>query len=144
MDGENKTGRASFTDASGRAWALELDALAIERIRADCDPRFMLGGECEQHTFRRLRADPVLLCRVIYLLAEAQREELGISEKEFYLGVLRSGIASATNALLESMMDFKRPIASGLMEAAAAKYERASDATGALPYDPRTLRGEEA
>lgn len=101
---------ATFKDAQDREWKVALeDARQIQRIREECDPDFLkndFANGADDNTFARLQSDPVLLCRVIFLLCEKQRVERGISEEGFYLGVIGDAIESATNALLAAIKAF--------------------------------------
>lgn len=74
-----------FEDGRQRTWSLELDALAVEAIRADVDPEFLRGNP--QETFARLGNDPAQLCHVVYVLCRDQLRERGIEQKDFYFAL---------------------------------------------------------
>ena len=97
---------ASFSDNKERVWELRLDAPLILQIREQCDPKFLLADDEEDNTYMRMRRDPVLLCRVMYLLTEKQRQERNVSEESFYMEVVGAAIKSATEALLEAITNF--------------------------------------
>ncbi|WP_425397459.1 hypothetical protein [Aeoliella sp.] len=99
---------ATFKDLNGNEWNLAVTPISAMKVREQCDPAFLSGdfGQRSDNTFDRLRADAVLLCRVLYVLTEAQRKERGISEQDFYLGVLGGVIDEATAALCEAIVAF--------------------------------------
>lgn len=115
---------ATFADNKKREWEIRLDAPAIMRIRADCDPKFLLHDSPEDNTFMRLRSDPVLLCRVIYLLCDKQRQERGVTEEDFYLQVIGDAIDSATEAMLAAIVFFT-PKADRILLEAGVKRQQA-------------------
>src|SRR5689334_4376134 len=111
--------------ANNQDWSLRLDAPTITRVRQECDPEFLQANEAYK-TFERVASDPVLLCRVIYLLCEKERKERKIEEENFYLHVLGSGdaIEQAAEALKDAILSFTPPRMRGLLTASAAKNER--------------------
>lgn len=97
---------ASFTDNKQRQWDIAIDAPSILRIREDCDPRFLLNDDEDDNTYTRMQTDPVLLCRVIFLLCAKQRTERSVTEEDFYLNVIGDAIDDATEAMLEAIKSF--------------------------------------
>jgi len=87
-------------------WELRIDAMVIMKIREDCDPEFLKDDTNEDNTYMRLQADPVLLCRVLYLMTKTQREEQRISEEDFYMQVIGGAIDRATVAMLKAIVNF--------------------------------------
>lgn len=118
---------ATFTDNKQREWEVRIDAPAIMRIRADCDPKFLFHDSPEDNTFTRLRSDPVLLCRVIYLLCDKQRQERGITEEDFYLHVIGNAIDSATEAMLAAIIFFTPKADRTLLEAGVRRQQAMHD-----------------
>lgn len=113
-----------FTDKDGREWELTLDAPKIMEVRRDCDPLFLKESDgAESTTFVRLSDDPVLLCRVLYVLCNKQRQRLKVSEEEFYLGVVGNVIDAATEALLQAMLSFIPRRRREALEATAAQIQ---------------------
>lgn len=96
----------AFRDNKDREWELFIDAPTAMKIRNDCDQRFLLNDNAEDNTYARLAGDPVLLCRVVYLLCEKQRKEREVSEESFYREVLGKAIDRATEAMLEAIINF--------------------------------------
>ena len=96
----------SFKDNIDREWQISLTAQSIQQIRNDCDPSFLLKDGELSNTFLRLQSDPVLLCRVIFLLCAVQRQERAVLEEDFYMQVIGDAIDRATEALLEAIVIF--------------------------------------
>lgn len=115
---------SSFEDNSGRAWDLQIDALAITRIREECDPQFLLADETGDSTCERLARDPAMLCRVVFLLTAKQRRERSVSEEDFYIQVVGVAIDEATRALIAAMVTFSPRRVGLLLEASAATRDR--------------------
>jgi hypothetical protein len=130
---------ATFNDDTGREWEMTIDRQSIATIRKQCDPLFLLDSEDTDNTYSRMMADPVLLCRVIYLLCTKQRKDRKVSEKTFYLDVLGPAIDQATEAMLDAILSFLPKQTRELMEAVATRERRSDD--DVLPYDPEFLQG---
>lgn len=114
---------ATFIDAKERPWELRLDAPTIMRIRQDCDPRFLLNDSPEDDTLLRMQRDPVLLCRVILLMCDKDRQQRDVSEEDFYLGVIGDAIDRATEAMLEAITFFIPRAKRELMLAGVARQQ---------------------
>jgi hypothetical protein len=114
---------ASFKDNAEREWEITIDAPSILRIREDCDPKFLLNDGDEDNTYRRLQADPVILCRVIFLLCTKQRAERNVTEEDFYLNVIGDAIDSATDAMLKAIVSFTPRRTRQLLGAFAARED---------------------
>lgn len=131
---------ATFTDTLDRNWEIRLDAPSILKIRGDCDPAFMLGDSSEDNTATRLQEDPVLLCRVIYLLCQKQCVQRQVSEEDFYLGVIGEAIDAATDALIGAMRDFsprwKRELLAAATERQTTIRQKAVERALAKLNDP--------
>lgn len=96
----------SFVDNKERTWDILIDAPSAMKIRNDCDPKFLLNDGAEDNTYTRLATDPVLLCRVVFLLCDKQRKEREVSEEDFYLQVMGNAIDLATEAMLAAIVNF--------------------------------------
>lgn len=96
-----------FVDKSQRTWEVTLDAPTCMVIRKECDPDFLKDINPHQpSTFARLAGDPVLLCNIIYLICRKQMIDRGVSQEEFYTGVMGSVIDDATSALKQAIVNF--------------------------------------
>lgn len=111
----------TFKDNKDREWELRIDAPSIMRIRQECDPKFLLEDSETENTYLRMQADPVLLCRTIFLLCGSQRNERGVSEEDFYMEVIGDAIDRATEALLAAIVNFTPPNVRKLLKAVAEK-----------------------
>jgi hypothetical protein len=118
---------ATFTDAEGRDWTITIDAPTILAIREDCDPQFLLHDDGEQNTYTRLVADPVLLCRVVFLLCAKERKERAITEADFYASVIGDAIDGAVEAVLAAIVNFTPRRRRAILEAVAAKSNTLQD-----------------
>lgn len=95
---------ASFQDKNGNEWSIHLDGPSIIAVRMDADPEFLKGDPVE--TIERLRVDLVLLCEVVHALCKKQIAEKGMTDEQFYKGVIGDTIDTATDALLKAVLDF--------------------------------------
>lgn len=120
---------ASFRDTAEREWTVSLDAPTCLLIRSDCDPDFMLEKEGREGTYDRLCGDPVLLCRVIYLICKRQLAGHKTTEEQFYLDVLGNGdtIDEASQALLDAMLLFTPKRSREMAKAIATKTNRMAE-----------------
>jgi hypothetical protein len=102
---------ATFRDNKEREWTIRLDGPSILRVREESDERFLLNDDVEPNTATRLAADPALLCHVIFLLCQKQREERSVSLDEFYEEVIGCGdtLAAAGDALEAALANFSHP-----------------------------------
>lgn len=112
----------SFQDEKKREWTIRLDALLIEQVREDCDPKFLLGEPTE--TLTRLDEDPVLLCNTIWVLCRDQARERGIEQADFYSHVIGDSIDAAADALVKAAVSFTRGRQRELLTVGAAKNDK--------------------
>lgn len=115
---------ASFTDQQGREWQINIDAPTVMEIRSDCDPEFLKNDTKESNTYIRLQEDPVLLCRVVFLLTREQREARHIAEPDFYRSVIGEAIDRATEAMLDAIANFIPKSTKDLLVASAEMRKR--------------------
>ena len=115
---------ATFKDCNNQEWRISIDALSIEAVR-EFDPQFLVGDQArDDNTYIRLREDPFLLCRVIYILCADEREARKIDEKAFYMSLKGVAIDNATKALLEAILDFTPGHKRALLKVCADKTEK--------------------
>jgi len=109
---------ATFTDAAGREWVVDIDVDALRRVRKRLDLNLMdaIGGP----TLERLADDPVLLVDVLYVLCEDQADRDGVSDEEFGRAMRGDALDAAARAFLEALADFcpkrKARLIRGLVE----------------------------
>ena len=120
---------AAFKDTSGREWEIRIDGPAILRVRENGDEKFLLKDDDENNTASRLSDDPALLCHVIYLLCEKQRNERGVTLDSFYQEVIGSGeaIEAAGEALEKAIANFTPPRKRDFITAVASKQRKVED-----------------
>ena len=114
---------AKFKDNKDVEWEITINATTVMKIRDDCDPNFLRNDDEIDNTYLRLQGDPVLLCRVIYLLCREQRQERDISEEDFYMEVIGNAIDRATDALLKAILKFVPKRTRLILEAFAEQGE---------------------
>jgi len=95
---------ATFTDADGREWVIDIDVNALRRVKKRLDLKLMdvIGGE----TLDRLADDPVLLVDMLYVLCEEQAQRDGVSDAEFGRAMRGDALDAAVSAFLEALADF--------------------------------------
>lgn len=119
---------AQFKDNKDQEWEVKIDAPMIMKIREDCDPNFLLNDDEHDNTYTRLQVDPVLLCRVIFLLCSKQREERQITEEDFYMEVIGNAIDRASEAMLAAIRSFIPRRTRALLDVFAAQDKLQQDA----------------
>jgi hypothetical protein len=99
----------SFTDSSGRTWALRIDVSAIQRVRelAGTDLCELLEGVpplCE-----RLDRDLVLLASVLWALVQPQAAEFQCDRAAFLGALDGPALGAAAKAFWEELENFMFP-----------------------------------
>lgn len=117
-----------FTDTAGRAWIASLNVGTLKKARdlAGVDLAAVSGGE----VFRKLAADPVLLCTALYAISRPEAEGATAPPLDEFLAAMDGDtIAAATDALVEEVVGFfPRPVRERLLRAIAAAKEQAERA----------------
>ena len=127
----------SFRDAEGREWHLTVDVNAAKRVRslAGVDLLDITGG-----LFDKL-SDPITLCDVLYSICKPEADKRGVTDEEFGRGLLGDPIDSATEALLEELVDFfpsrRREFLRKLLERSRETQGRAFQILTTRLDDPR-------
>jgi len=116
---------ATFTDADGRQWVIDIDVNALRQVQKRLDLKLMdvLGGE----TLDRLADDPVLLVDVLYVLCEAQAAREGVTDEAFGRGLRGDALDAAVVAFLEALTDFCPSRKRTLLRRLIAKGREAED-----------------
>ena len=94
----------TFTDNTGRTWAIAINVGAVKRVRACLDVNLL--DAVEGKLIERLVSDPILLCDVIFILCQQEAETRGITDEQFGQAMAGDAIDAATSALLEELVDF--------------------------------------
>ncbi len=101
----------SFTDNLGRTWTLVVNVATIKRVRALCGVDLnsiveVEDGKPSAKLLERLSGDPVLLVDVLYAVCKPECDRLGVSDEDFGAAMTGDSIESATQALLDEVIDF--------------------------------------
>jgi len=115
-----------FTDTAGRAWIASLNVGTLKKARdlAGVDLAAVSGGE----VFRKLAADPVLLCSALYAISRPEAEGAPVPTLDEFLAAMDGDtVEAATDALVGEVVGFfPKPIRERLLRAVAAAKERAA------------------
>jgi hypothetical protein len=98
-----------FKDTEGRAYSIEVNVLAIKKVRAHCNINLLDVLDVEQGSeglLARLADDPVLLAEILYAICVPDQEKTGESENAFMAAMAGEVVEQATMALLEEIADF--------------------------------------
>ena len=101
----------SFTDNTGRTWALVVNVATIKRVRALCGVDLnsiveVEDGKPSAKLLERLSGDPVLLVDVLYAVCRPECEQKGVSDEDFGAAMAGDAVEQATDALLDEIVDF--------------------------------------
>lgn len=120
---------SSFIDQANREWSVNIDAILIDRVREEADPKFLLNDTDEDNTAKRLANDPSLFCHTIFVLCEKQRNERGVTLDDFYREVIGNGeaIEAAGEALQQAIANFTSPRKRQFIEAITKKEREVED-----------------
>ncbi len=120
----------TFMDKKRREWHVgPLDARRISDVRENCDPQFFVGDVETGFNmpYQRLKADPILMARVVCVLCSGQRREKNVTEDDFLSAMDGDAIAGAEAAMEAVIRDFSRGRML-LMHDAYVKQAQAADA----------------
>ena len=127
----------SFRDADGREWPVTVDVNAAKRVRN------MVGVNLLDITgglFDKL-SDPITLVDVLYAICKPVADERKVSDEDFGRCLLGDPIDSATEALLEELVDFfpsqRREYLRTLLERSRETQGRAYQILTTRLADPR-------
>lgn len=93
-----------FKDENGRPWTLSVNIGTVKAVKslAKVDMLDLRDGSL----FSDLASDPVKLGDVLWVLCMEEAKAAGISEIQFATALAGDALESATNALLEEIVDF--------------------------------------
>lgn len=94
----------TYTDANGKTWTIVVNVGQIKRLRDRL--KLDLLASDDGTVFARLAEDPVLLVDALYVLCETQATAAGVDDEDFGAGLRGNVIDTATQALLEEIVDF--------------------------------------
>lgn len=107
-----------FCDAKGREWLVEINVNSIVRIRDRVEVDLLSMVDREAKLIERIAEDPVLLCNVLFVACQPEAEKRGITDSDFGEGLVGDAISSATEALLQALVDFFPMPRRGLLQRA--------------------------
>jgi hypothetical protein len=94
----------TFKDENGKPWVLSVNDGTVKKVRglAGVDLLDLRDG----NLFNELAADPVKLGDILWVLCQDEATAAGIDEMAFARALAGDALDSATNALLEEIVDF--------------------------------------
>lgn len=101
-----------FTDTLNRTWSLVVNVSSIKRVRALCNIDLSSiisldsNGKVNVELLEKIANDPVLLVDIIYALVKPEADSKGVSDESFGASMAGDCIETATEALLEEIIDF--------------------------------------
>ena len=156
----------TFTDNAGRTWTVAINVNALKRVRG------LLGVNLleliDGTLLKRLYADPILLCDVVYALCKPEADAQNVTDEQFGQAMYGDAIEHATTALLDEIVSFspsprdrrnlgrvlettrrvmdrardvvEQRLASGMLEAAAERaLSAALNSSGAVPESSESI-----
>jgi len=93
----------SFKDTSGREWNLHLTVADARRIASALDVNLL---RLDEALFVRLFDDVVLLVDIMWCIVRQQADERKVDEENFGRSLGGDSLYAATEALLESIVNF--------------------------------------
>lgn len=113
-----------YQDNKGRSWNLAISVATIKRVKATLGVDLLesLGGKL----LHDLVADPIMLCDVIYVIAQPQAEAAGVTDEQFGEALAGDAIDRAAAAFLEGLAGFfARPDQRKVIRTVAEKIDAA-------------------
>ena len=102
----------AFTDAKERTWLLAVNSETIERVRAEVGVDLLeYGMQSETEDPRevlqfKVRADPVLLCKILYSLIRHQAEAIDVGYTQFAEAMTGQALWESIAKLEEDVVNF--------------------------------------
>lgn len=92
----------SYKDAKGVTWDLVLTVQSARKIRSRLNVDVL-----DNNSLAAATGDPLVCCDILWVLCEDQAATRGVSEDQFYVGVIEGEtFEDASVALLEELADF--------------------------------------
>ena len=105
----------TFQDKNGKKWSIELNVGTAKRVRSECGIDLVnvitltREGKLEATALERLADDPVLLVDCLFVLCREQAGEAGLDDFGFAALFDATAVESASDALMEEIINFSRP-----------------------------------
>ena len=123
-----------FKDTLGRVWNVEVNVLAIKKVRAHCDVNLLDVVDINQDSgglLARIADDPVLLAEILYAICVPDTEKSDEAEARFMAALSGDSVDQASMALLEEIADFfpkaKGALLRKVLEVARAQERKAAE-----------------
>jgi len=94
-----------FIDEQGRTWGVHVDIEAIRKVRAKLGYDLTKAMDSKDN-LQSLVDDVVMLVDVLHVICLEQCEHLGVTAEDFAKALYGDAISRATEALMESIIDF--------------------------------------
>jgi len=94
-----------FEDRNGMGWHVEITVGTVKKLRALGIDIVSVDGK----GLAGLVDDPVSLSDALWAICEAQANERGITDEEFFAAIDGNSVVSATDAITEAVIDFFPP-----------------------------------
>jgi len=93
-----------FKDNAGREWTVAITVGSIMRVREtiDVDLLDLVDGKL----IEKLLSDPILLCKIIYVVCQPDAEKRGVSGQQFFDAMSGDDIDQATKILIDELVSF--------------------------------------
>ncbi|MFA6134556.1 MAG: hypothetical protein WC869_11130 [Phycisphaerae bacterium] len=113
----------TFTDNAGRTWTVSVNVGAVKAVK-DALAVNLVDGTVNGNMMERLAGDPILLADVLYVLCREECEARQVSDIDFGRSLAGDSIDSATEALLEELVDFFPSSRRSLLRNVLTKYRK--------------------
>jgi hypothetical protein len=100
-------GPFTFTDTTGRAWAVEITTSTVLRVRTLASVDLMEA--IEGSLVPKLVNDPMLLVNVLYCVLKPQADAAGVTDEQFGEALGRGKIWEARDCLARALIFFSPP-----------------------------------
>ena len=133
-----------FKDTEGRAYSIEVNVLAIRKVRAHCNINLLDVADASQGAgglLAQIAEDPVLLAEILYAICVPDQEKSNEREAQFMAALSGEAVEQATMALLEGIADFF-PKAKGALFRKVLEMARAQERKAASAIEQMLQSGE--
>jgi len=98
---------SSFRDTTGRAWSFDVNVTTIKRVRSMLGVNLLdLASPEKSKDVSEQFEDPIFVVDVLYCLCKDQADAQAVSDEAFGEALDIDAIESASDALLEGVIDF--------------------------------------
>lgn len=94
----------TYKDCTGKEWGVSVTVGTIKRVKDLIGVNLLDAVSTD--LIDKMRSDPVLLCDILYAVCKPQADADGVSDEAFGESLAGDAITSATEALLDEIVDF--------------------------------------